>query len=127
MNRILTLALALSLLPGCRKSARSSLPEQDAALIGVWLDDVRMKTTIASDGQRARVSHIVDSDGEIFPVVSSGWTPDGFVYVYDVPSTGYVVTITVHTVEEDTMAFDWSNRTPDGGQNQGSGTAERLE
>ena len=125
MRRTALAALTLTLVSGCQRSLRASLPDSPAALAGVWLDDMYTQTTFTVDGQR--VVEILDVEGEVLTVEHSGWAADGFALAYVVPSTGYAVTITIHTIEQDTFAFDWSSVAPDGEAHRGVGEARRIE
>lgn len=107
MIRIAALAL---LLGGCAKTSLGlPLGESNRALEGLWRDEGGAAYRFDVTGKSLTCTSIVDYDGEIFEVQSSGWDDGVFEWVYRVPSTGYVVSHRVVTVEDDQFNAFWEN------------------
>ena len=99
-------------------SAPASSDYKASYLAGNWVDNGGTHYTFDEKG---RATSVVDYDGEFFPVKSSGLTNSGdVIWVYEVPSTGYVVTHVVNTVGGSTFTATWDN-----GENSGSETFTR--
>jgi hypothetical protein len=79
-----------------------------SALKGTWLDESGTAYTF-SGGSKPKVKKILDTDGEIFETLWSGWNEGQFQLVYRVPSTGYVVIVTITGVEAHVAETAWVN------------------
>lgn len=100
MPILLSLALA-----GCAKHAPSNAVEY----VGPWQDEGGSVTYISQDGRDLEVTSIIDYDGEVFEVMGTSYTGGQLNWTYLVPSTGYVVTIRVMSLEGDQMCTTWEN------------------
>jgi len=113
-----TAALTVALLcTACPKQSTFQPPGAvyDARdLVGSWQDEGGAITRFALDDQAVVVSSIVDSDGEVFQVRTSGWVASAYQWIYLVPSTGYVVTTTVDSIAGDSMQTRWQNAYSEG-------------
>lgn len=100
MSILLSLALA-----GCAKHA----PSNAADYVGAWEDEGGSVTTIDKSGRALEVTSIIDTDGEVFEVKGTGYVGGQLNWTYLVPSTGYVVTIRVLSLEGDQLCATWEN------------------
>ena len=101
---------ALVLATGCKgPKGAMGLSAEDRALLGTWQDEGGALTTIAPSAGAAAVTGILDTDGERFEVLQSGWSGGHYGWSYRVPSTGYVVEITIQTLDGDRATTTWSN------------------
>jgi hypothetical protein len=111
MKRLMVWAM-LALSAGCPKQG-STGPTSGAsavAMAGQWRDEGGTSVTIEDRGGQPFVRKIVDGDGEVFPVAGQGYANGKFQWIYEVPSTGYVVTIVVEGMEGDRIIHtSWSN------------------
>jgi len=99
------------------KQEKESLePAYNPAFLGEWKD--------AETGGVYSITYIngvltvvsgVDGDGEVLEIRSSTWRDGVLEWVYYVPSTKYVVTMTTVKIEGDTLHCLWKN-------NESSGT-----
>jgi hypothetical protein len=111
MKRLMMWAM-LALSAGCPKQG-STGPTSGAsavAMAGEWRDESGTHVSIEARGGQPFVRKIIDSDGEVFPVAGQGYTNGKFQWIYEVPSTGYVVTIVVEGMSGDRVIHtSWSN------------------
>ena len=111
MWRLLLVGMLSVGVMGCPKSGGGvSSGASLAALAGDWTDEGGTKVAIKDKGGSPMVVKIVDSDGEVFPVTSQGWTNGKFGWTYNVPSTGYNVSIVVESMMgADVVQTSWTN------------------
>ena len=83
------------------------------ALVGTWKDEGDA-TYIIDPGPTMR--SVVDYEGESFEIQSQGWIPGAYTWTYLVPSTGYVVTMKISSVEGDVASSTWSNANDSGSE-----------
>lgn len=128
-TRFLFAPVALLSLAGCPHAGGPSNSAEraiDAMLAGSWKDEGGTEHTITATRSGARVVSIVDYDREVFTVLASGWTDAGFTWTYNVPSTGYEVTMRVDDMPDpNTLSVSWSNVAPDGSRGAGTEIATR--
>lgn len=107
--RFVLFLLAVVLLPACASSGPAA-PDLDPRLIGVWadLDGATHTITAGDDGYEVGV---VDSDGEVFDVVSVIYADSALTWTYDVPSTAYTVTYVTTSITADEITARWENQT----------------
>jgi hypothetical protein len=118
MNTRLLFVSSFALATACGPKASG-----DNAYLGTWTDgcqDGGAQISFANPGSGAQVVGIIDGDGEIFEVRSSGFQGGAMTWEYLVPSTGYVVTSVVTSVSGNEIAYEWSNVAPDGERNAGT-------
>jgi hypothetical protein len=124
MRRYLLLALLCTapLLTACPKPAPTAEVDRALArhLAGTWARASGAQVLITYADRKHAVQSIVDSDSEVFQVMRSGWTSEGFTWDYLVPSTGYQVHVIVVAADSENLHTRWSN------DHGGSGT-EILE
>ncbi|MDG1483222.1 MAG: hypothetical protein P8R54_26770 [Myxococcota bacterium] len=123
MVQLLPLMFALT---ACKKAPPDNATSIEAvapALEGTWRDDGGMLATI----ENAEVTSLVDHDNEVFVVIRSGWEEQGFSIHYEVPSTQYLVTLRLTDIDDSVLQYRWSNTTPTGESNAGTGAFERVE
>jgi len=120
LARLVLTLLAVSLLPACASSGPSG-PDLDARLLGVWADEGGARVTI-SPGDGGYAVGVVDSDGEVFDVVSVTWDGATLVWVYDVPSTGYRVRHETTAITQGRLDVRWENEF-----DSGTDTLTRVE
>ena len=108
---ILVVLLTTLILPatGCKKGPDNSA--YATMLVGVWEDSGAARYTFEKVQGKVVPTHVVDSDGEVFPVEDYGWTDDGIYYwTYKVPSTGYLVTHRIMTLSDTELNAEWANQ-----------------
>ena len=107
--RVVFFLLAVALLPACASSGPAA-PDLDPRLLGVWadLDGATHTISLVDEGYAVGV---VDSDGEVFDVVSVTYADSTLTWTYDVPSTGYTVTYVTTSIRQDEITARWENQT----------------
>jgi len=121
---LLALVGSMLLLTGCPKTgvtpAGAVIPADN--LVGMWKDEVGAYYKVDLVDRQPQVVQIIDSDGEVFVVESSGWEASQFVFYYRVPSTDYrVVTTVTGRAGDDKVITWWENS----GGDKGEGFMER--
>lgn len=79
-----------------------------SALKGTWVDESGTAYTL-SGGSTPKVKKILDTDGEVFTPLWAGWNEGWYQFVYRVPSTGYIVIVTITSVEAHVAETAWVN------------------
>jgi hypothetical protein len=92
------------------KTSGGGVPKEAWSLIGTWQDSGGATYTFAKAGGELVCTGIVDYDEEVFQVQQSYFDGGVFVFVYLVPSTGYVVTHRVVDYQGDQFVADWANQ-----------------
>ncbi|MEL6343049.1 MAG: hypothetical protein AAFV53_07930 [Myxococcota bacterium] len=117
MTRRLGAVMVMVMVVGCKppNDAMSGSGRWDIA--GVWVDEGGAETTIEGRKRSHKVTQIIDHDDEIFAVRDSGWKGAAFNWSYYVPSTTYIVNISViEQISEDEARTTWSNDRGDHGE-----------
>jgi|GEM_PF-2195099 len=113
-------AVSSTLLAGCSSTSstvvESRVADPAEALIGQWHDrDLTDYTFERVDGRVTLVS-IVDYDEEVFEVRSAGFVKGFYTIEYFVPSTSYVVTYTIQSLEGEQLPARWTNSEGESGE-----------
>lgn len=117
--RSLFLALSLVLLPLASAHAKDPAPPpangdkvrdyKVADLAGKWREDGGRLTQIKVKQGKVSVSKIIDGDGEKFVLRQQGIRNGHFMFTYFVPSTEYVVTYEITSIQGNTAQVAWTN------------------
>ena len=78
-------------------------------LQGTWKDSDGVIYIIEVNSNKVEVVSIIDSDDEEFVVTETIWKMGVLKWTYQVPSTGYVVTVTTESISDDTLECSWKN------------------
>ena len=115
------LLLLAAVLSACASSGPVA-PDLDERLFGVWTDEGGAVTTIAPGADGYAIG-VVDTDDEVFDVVSTTFADGVLTWTYHVPSTGYRVTHRTTAIAQDLVELAWDNSA--GGS--GTDTLTRVE
>ena len=97
------------LLAACAAKAPMSPAVVAKQLSGTWVDTGGATASFDGKGKNLVCTSVVDYDGEEFVITESGFRDGQFAWTYSVPSTGYVVTHTVTSVEDGVFTAHWAN------------------
>jgi hypothetical protein len=108
----LGLALCGPLLSACPRPTTVDAPVDPAIrrhLAGTWVGANGAEVLITYAGGEHVVQSVVDGDGEVFQVMRSGWTSEGYTFDYLVPSSSYQVHTVVLAASAEALDVRWSN------------------
>ena len=109
LSALLLTALVV-LLIGCPKHPIDPMVEAAQAMAGTWMDPGGCHFTIALQDDTPKMTSVVDADGEPFQIQSTGWRDGHFHGIYLVPSTGFLVDITIlDQPGPDELHTEWKN------------------
>ncbi len=93
-------------------------------LAGVWQDDdTKTSFTFVKSGDDMVLASAIDDDGEVFNIHSFEFLEGRLSWTYEVPSTGYFVTIIIMDMNNRTMNTVWGNSQG----NSGTGTFTKVK
>jgi hypothetical protein len=95
-------------LAGCPKHGSADHAALDQ-YVGVWESFGGGRITLEIVSGDVAVASIIDSDSEVFEVLSNAWVDGLFTYEYRVPSTGYEVREQVMYFDGEGLHVSWSN------------------
>lgn len=99
-----------------QKSTPTGAAYSTDKLLGTWQNDAGGVLTIDDGRHGPMVQSIIDYDGEVFELQTSGWTGTSFGWAYRVPSTSFEVSETVIEATSTALSTTWSNQTGDEGE-----------
>lgn len=105
-------ALLVGLLGACAPKTSLGIPlgKANRVLTGEWQDAGGAHYIFERRGREMVCSSAIDSDGEHFEVQSSGWYGGVYSWTVLVPSTGYILTHQITSLEPDVFTAAWRNQ-----------------